>query len=41
MPVLGSSNLAAKKDMMSKIWTNGLQLSVRVENTVGKGEIAR
>ena len=23
MPILGSSNLAANKDMMSKIWTNG------------------
>ena len=23
MPVLGSSNSAANKDMMSKIWTNG------------------
>ena len=23
MPIVDSSNLAAKKDMMSKIWTNG------------------
>ena len=23
MPILGSSNLAANKDMMSKIWTDG------------------
>ena len=27
--------------MMSKIWTNGVQLSDLVENIVGKGEIAR
>ena len=27
MPILGSSNSAANKDMMSKIWTNGVQLS--------------
>ena len=27
--------------MMSKIWTNRLQLSDCVENIVGKGEIAR
>ena len=26
---------------MSKIWTNGIQLSDRVENIVGRGEIAR
>ena len=26
---------------MSKIWTNGVQLSDRVENSVEKGEIAR
>ena len=35
MPILGSSNSAANKDMMSKIWTNG------VENIVEKEEIAR
>ena len=23
MPILGSSNLAAKKDMMAKIWMDG------------------
>ena len=27
MPILGSSNSAAIKNMMSKIWTNGVQLS--------------
>ena len=27
MPILGFSNSAANKDMMSKIWTNGIQLS--------------
>ena len=41
MSVLGSSNSAANKDMMSKIWTNVMQLSDRVENIVGKGEISR
>ena len=41
MPILGSPNSAPNKDMMSKIWTNGVQLSDRVENMVGKGEIAR
>ena len=42
MPILGSSNSTAKfnKVMMSKIWTNGVQLSDAVENIVGKGEIA-
>ena len=40
MPILGSSNSAANKIMMSKIWTNRVQLSDRVENIVGKGEIA-
>ena len=42
-PILGSSNSAANKDMISKIWTNGelgIQLSDWVENTVGKVEIA-
>ena len=29
------------RDMMSKIWINGIQLSDWVENIVGKGEIAR
>ena len=43
MPSFGSSNSAANKDMMSKLWTNygGIQLSDLVENIVGKGEIAR
>ena len=41
MPILGSSNSVANKDMMSKIWTNGLQLCDGVENIVGKEEIAR
>ena len=45
MPILGSSNSASNKDMMSKTWTNGdkmgIKLSDRVENIVGKGEIAR
>ena len=27
MPILGSSNSAANKNMMSKIWTNQVQLS--------------
>ena len=41
MPVLGSSNLAANIDMMSKIkdkW--GYNYLIGVENIVGKGEIA-
>ena len=41
MPILGSSSSAANKSMMSKIWKNGAQLSDKVENIVGKGEIAR
>ena len=41
MPILGSPNLAANEDIMSKICTKGIQLSDRVENIVGKGEIAR
>ena len=41
MPILGSSNSAANKNMMSKIWTNTVQLSDWVEIIVGKGEIAR
>ena len=41
IPILGSSNPAANKNMMSKMWTNGVQLSDWVENIVGKGEIAR
>ena len=41
MPILGSSTSAASKNMMSKKWTNGVQLSDWVENIVGKEEIAR
>ena len=41
MPFLGPSNSAANENMMSKIWTNGVQLSDLVENIVGEGEIAR
>ena len=41
MPILGSFNSAANKYIMSKIWTNGVQLSDWVENTVRKEEIAR
>ena len=40
MRISDSSNSAANKDTMSKIWTNGIQLSDRVENIVGKREIA-
>ena len=40
IPILDSSNSAANKDMISKIWTNGIQLPDRVENIVGKGGIA-
>ena len=39
MPILGSFNSTANKDLMSKIRTNGY--TDRVENIVGKGEIAR
>ena len=41
IPILGSFNSAVTENMMSKIWTNGVQLSDWVENIVGKGEIAR
>ena len=41
MPILGSSNSAANENLMSKIQTNGVQLSDWEENIVGKGEIAR
>ena len=41
MPMLGSSNSAANKDMMSKYGQTGIQLSDCIENIVGKGEIAR
>ena len=40
MPILGFSNSGANKNMVSKIWTNGIQLSDWVGNIVGKGEIA-
>ena len=36
MPILGSSSLAANKDMISKIVTNGIKFSDLVENIVGK-----
>ena len=38
--ILASSNLAAKENMISRIWTNGVQLSHGVEIIVGKGEVA-
>ena len=41
MPIVGSSNSAANKDIMSKIRQMGIELSDWVENIVGKGEIAR
>ena len=41
MPILGSSNSAANKNMTSKILANGAQLSDWVENIVGKEEISR
>ena len=40
MPILGSSNSAANKDMMSKYGQMGIHLSDRVENIVGKGAIS-
>ena len=40
MPILGSFNSAANKNMISKIWKNGIQLFDLVENIVGKGDIA-
>ena len=40
MTILGSSDSAANKDILSEIWTNGKQLSDRIENIVGKEEIA-
>ena len=40
MPIFGSSNSAANMNTMSKIWTDGVQLSDREENIVGKEEIA-
>ena len=41
MPISGSPNSAANKNMMSKMWTNGAQLSDWIEKIVGKEEIAR
>ena len=38
MPILGSSNSAANKDMISKLL---IQVSDCIENIVGKEEIAR
>ena len=42
MPILGSANSAANKDMMSKILTKlmGIQFSDYVKKIVGKGENA-
>ena len=40
MPILGSSNSVENKDMMSKEGLMEIQLSDKVENIVGKGEIA-
>ena len=42
MPILGSSNSAAKKDMMAKIWTNrDTIVCLSRKNIVGeKGKIA-
>ena len=40
MPVFGSSNLAANKDLKKK-GQMGIQVSDSVENIEGKGEIAR
>ena len=41
MPILGSSKLKEFADDNFKFDENGRKLSKRVENTVGKGEIAR
>ena len=41
MSTFGSSNSTINEDMMSKVWTDGIQLSDSVENIVGKEEIAR
>ena len=41
MLILGSSNSAANKDIMSEIWTNGYTVICLSRNIVGKGEIAR
>ena len=41
VPILGSSNSAANKDIMARIWTNGDTITHLSRNIVGKGEIAR
>ena len=41
MPILGFSDSAANKDMISKILTNGVTISDQVKKIVGKAEIAR
>ena len=41
MQILGSSNSAANKDIMSKYGQMGIAFSDWLENIVGKGEIAR
>ena len=41
MPFLGSSNSAANKDMIAKIWTNGDAIICTRRKHCGKGEIAR
>ena len=40
MLILNYSTSEASKNMMPKIWTNGVQLSDCGENIVGKEEIA-
>ena len=40
MPILGSSNLAVNKDLMSNILTNGDTIFDCAENIVGKEKIA-
>ena len=40
MQILGSTNSAANKNMLSKIWPNTVQLPDSLENMVGKEEIA-
>ena len=41
MPILGSSNSAANKDMLAKYGQMGIQLTAPVENIVVRGDIAR
>ena len=40
MPILGFSNSAANKDMMSKLWTNWDTIIRLNRKLVGKGESA-